>query len=153
MEFVLCKNDYVIRRSDIVVEITTILHDWKNWFKHYFLVSILRWHSLSPIRYNSWPFLSPQHKNPRFEDIRQKMLELIRLRSQILSGNLPVDEMKEMKLKATSEIDIGNKILNLDMVVRDEYGNIINIDSTSSTQLYQLHLEAVERIKKASVSN
>lgn len=81
------------------------------------------------------------------------MLELIRLRSQILSGNLPVDEMKEMKLKATSEIDIGNKILNLDMVVRDEYGNIINIDSTSSTQLYQLHLEAVERIKKASVSN
>lgn len=28
-----------------------------------------------------------------------------------MSGNLPVDEMKEVKLMATSEIDTGNKIL------------------------------------------
>lgn len=39
------------------------------------------------------------------------MLELIRFRSQMLSGNLPVDEMKDIKLKATSEIDTGNKLL------------------------------------------
>jgi hypothetical protein len=29
----------------------------------------------------------------------------------MLSGNVPVDEMKDLKLKATSEIDTGNKIL------------------------------------------
>lgn len=46
-----------------------------------------------------------------FQPIRRKILELIRLRSQILSGNLPVDEMKEVKLMATSEIDTGNKFL------------------------------------------
>jgi hypothetical protein len=39
------------------------------------------------------------------------MLELIKLRAQMLSGNVPVDEMKDLKLKATSEIDTGNKIL------------------------------------------
>jgi dedicator of cytokinesis protein 1 len=39
------------------------------------------------------------------------MLELIKLRSQIVSGNLPVDEMKDIKMKATSEIDTGNKLL------------------------------------------
>ena len=39
------------------------------------------------------------------------MLELIKLRSQMLSGNLPVDEMKDIKLKAASEIDTGNKLL------------------------------------------
>lgn len=39
------------------------------------------------------------------------MLELIKLRAQMLSGNLPVDEMKDIKLKATSEIDTGNKLL------------------------------------------
>lgn len=39
------------------------------------------------------------------------MLELIKLRAQLLSGNLPVDEMKDIKLKATSEIDTGNKLL------------------------------------------
>lgn len=43
--------------------------------------------------------------------IREKMLELIKLRAQMLSGNLPVDEMKDIKLKATSEIDTGNKLL------------------------------------------
>lgn len=43
--------------------------------------------------------------------IREKMLELIKLRSQMLSGNLPVDEMKDIKLKAASEIDTGNKLL------------------------------------------
>jgi dedicator of cytokinesis protein 1 len=39
------------------------------------------------------------------------MLELIKLRAQMLSGNLPVDEMKDLKLKAASEIDTGNKLL------------------------------------------
>lgn len=39
------------------------------------------------------------------------MLELIRLRSQMLSGNLPVDEMREVKLQATAEVDTGNSIL------------------------------------------
>ena len=29
----------------------------------------------------------------------------------MLSGNLPVDEMKDIKLKAASEIDTGNKLL------------------------------------------
>lgn len=39
------------------------------------------------------------------------MLELIKLRSQMLSGSLPADEMKDIKMKATSEIDTGNKLL------------------------------------------
>jgi DOCK N-terminus len=39
------------------------------------------------------------------------MLELIKLRAQLLSNSLPVDEMKDIKLKATSEIDTGNKLL------------------------------------------
>ena len=39
------------------------------------------------------------------------MLELIKLRAQMLSGTLPVDEMKDYKLKATAEIDTGNKLL------------------------------------------
>lgn len=29
----------------------------------------------------------------------------------MISGNLPVDEMKNIKFKATSEIDTGNKLL------------------------------------------
>ncbi|XP_055696670.1 dedicator of cytokinesis protein 1 isoform X2 [Lutzomyia longipalpis] len=129
MECVRSKNDYVIKRSEIVDEITTVLVEWGDLFKKFYLTN-----------------------NSNFLPIRQKMLELIRLRSQILSGNLPVDEMKDVKLMATSEIDVGNSLLGLDMVVRNESGSVIDINTTSTTQLYELHTNAVERIKMASTA-
>ncbi|XP_059611933.1 dedicator of cytokinesis protein 1 isoform X1 [Phlebotomus argentipes] len=129
MECVRSKSDYVIKRSEIVDEITTVLVEWGDLFKKFYLTN-----------------------NANFLPIRQKMLELIRLRSQILSGNLPVDEMKEVKLQATAEIDVGNSLLGLDMVVRNESGSVIDINSTSTTQLYELHVNAVERIRMASTS-
>lgn len=171
------KNEYVVKRSEIVDEITTVLDEWGDLFKKFFLTN----HEI-------------------FQPIRRKILELIRLRSQILSGNLPVDEMKEVKLMATSEIDTGNKLLGklilhciymntcqiywrivyyhrvssslldlchltaaasgnfflsisgLDMVVRDESGNILDGNGTSTTQLYEHHTHAIDRIRKATVS-
>ena len=80
------------------------------------------------------------------------MRELIQLRSQILSGNLPADEMRETKLLATAVIDTGNKLLGLDMVVRNEDGNVLDINSTATTQLYERHMNASDRIRRASVS-
>lgn len=77
-----------MKRSEIVTEITTVLSDWGDLFKKFYLSN---------------------HVN--FQPIRRKIRELIRLRSQILSGNLPVDEMKEVKLQATAEIDTGNSLL------------------------------------------
>lgn len=82
------KNEYVVKRTAIVDEITTVLGEWGNLFKKFYLTN----HEV-------------------FQPIRHKILELIGLRSQILSGNLPVDEMKQVKLLATSEIDTGNKLL------------------------------------------
>lgn len=93
-----------------------------------------------------------QTKNENFEQIQIQIYELISHRSQILSGTLPVDELKEIKHLVTSIIDTGNKLLNLDMVVRDEQGNILNPDETSTIQLYYQHKLASERIKKATVS-
>ncbi|XP_065074251.1 dedicator of cytokinesis protein 1 isoform X2 [Ochlerotatus camptorhynchus] len=122
-------GELVVARSEIVEEITIVLKEWQHLYRRFYL-----------------------YTHPDFKAIRLKMLELIRLRSQLLSGNLPVDEMKDIKLKATSEIDTGNKILRLDMVVRDECGNILNIERTSTTQLYEHHLNAVDRIKRASTS-
>lgn len=37
------------------------------------------------------------------------------------------------------------------MVVRDESGNVLDVNSTSTTQLYEHHINAVDRIKKANV--
>lgn len=38
------------------------------------------------------------------------------------------------------------------MVVRDENGNIVDINNTSTTQLYEHHVRATNRIKRATVS-
>jgi len=48
------------------------------------------------------------------------MNELNNNRAALISGNLPLDEMRKVKLQATAQIDTGNKLLGLDMVVRDE---------------------------------
>lgn len=37
------------------------------------------------------------------------------------------------------------------MVVRDEFGNILDINKTSTTQLYTNHTSAEERITRAQV--
>lgn len=43
--------------------------------------------------------------------------------------------------------------LDLDMVVRDENGNVVNINQTSTTQLYEHHVQAANRIRRATVSD
>lgn len=55
--------------------------------------------------------------------------DLIEWRSQILSGTLPQDELKELKKKVTAKIDYGNRILDLDLVVRE-----LNPDPWKSSQ-------------------
>ena len=92
------------------------------------------------------------------------MLRLMRFRTKILSGNLPVDEIKDIKQMVTSMIDMGNKsvyhlnicqfftplfnfsLLGLDMVVRDDQGNILNPMLTSALQLYHYHDVATKRV-------
>lgn len=96
-------------------------------------------------------FVLQSDKN-KFTALQEKMLNLIKLRQQLLSGNLPTDEFRELKLKATAQIDTGNNMLSLDMVVRDDAGDIIDFGLISTTQLYELHCKAVERIKQSTIS-
>lgn len=46
-----------------------------------------------------------------FHSVRHMIYDLIEWRSQILSGTLPQDELKEMKKKVTAKIDYGNRFV------------------------------------------
>lgn len=94
-----------------------------------------------------------QINHPDFHTIRAKMNSLNNNRALLISGNLPVDEMRTVKLAATSQIDTGNNLLGLDMVVRDESGDILDTNTICTTELYEHHMNAVNRIIKASVSH
>ncbi|XP_034937564.1 dedicator of cytokinesis protein 1 isoform X2 [Chelonus insularis] len=108
-------------------EITSVLREWGHHWKHLYVI-----HS------------------ENFSTIQQQILELINYRSQILSGTLTVDELKDVKRSATARVDAGNQLLGLDMVVRDDHGNILDPEKTSTIQLYYHHQIASERIKKTT---
>lgn len=48
-----------------------------------------------------------------FRSVRHMIYDLIEWRSQILSGTLPQDELKELKKKVTAKIDYGNRFVYL----------------------------------------
>ncbi|XP_053947178.1 dedicator of cytokinesis protein 1 [Anastrepha ludens] len=126
-DYTIINGEYCIRRTEIVEEITKVLLEWGSILKQYFLVT---------------------HRD--FSSIRAKMIELNNNRAMLISGNLPVDEMRKVKLMATSQIDTGNSLLGLDMVVRDENGDILDTNTICTTELYEHHMNAVNRIIKAN---
>ncbi|EFN73187.1 Dedicator of cytokinesis protein 1 [Camponotus floridanus] len=121
---ILQKSTYT---DNLVHEITNVLKEWGH----------------------HWKYLYVTHSE-YFRTMQQQILDAIGYRSKILSGTLTVDELKDMKRLATARIDTGNQLLGLDMVVRDEHGNVLNPEETSTIQLYYHHETAAERIRKAS---
>ncbi|XP_068114977.1 dedicator of cytokinesis protein 1 [Hyperolius riggenbachi] len=110
----------------LVQEVTTTLREW----------SII------------WRQLYIQDNRDMFNCVRNMICDLVEWRSQILSGTLPQDELKELKKKITARIDYGNRILDLDLVVRDEDGNILDPEQTSTVNLFRAHEVASKQVEE-----
>ncbi|XP_052047074.1 dedicator of cytokinesis protein 5 isoform X2 [Apodemus sylvaticus] len=95
-----------------------------------------------------WRKLYVNNKVTLFRQLQQMTYSLIEWRSQILSGTLPKDELAELKKKVTAKIDHGNRMLGLDLVVRDDNGNILDPDETSTVALFRAHELASKRIEE-----
>ncbi|CAB1325271.1 unnamed protein product [Coregonus sp. 'balchen'] len=88
------------------------------------------------------------NKKSRVVQVQGLMWDLMEWRSQLLSGTLPSDEFKELKQKVTSKIDYGNKILELDLVVRDVNGNMLDPENASVISLFRAHQDATTKINE-----
>uniref|UniRef100_A0A8B9VMR2 C2 DOCK-type domain-containing protein n=1 Tax=Anas zonorhyncha TaxID=75864 RepID=A0A8B9VMR2_9AVES len=110
----------------LIQEVTTTLREW----------SII------------WRQLYVVNNREMFRSVRHMIYDLIEWRSQILSGTLPQDELKELKKKVTAKIDYGNRILDLDLVVRDEDGNILDPEQTSTISLFRAHEIASKQVEE-----
>uniref|UniRef100_A0A7M4EY29 C2 DOCK-type domain-containing protein n=1 Tax=Crocodylus porosus TaxID=8502 RepID=A0A7M4EY29_CROPO len=110
----------------LVQEITTTLREWAAIWKQLYVAG----------------------QKERYKQVRRMMCELMERRSQLLSGTLPKDELLELKKEVTSKIDYGNKILELDLVVRDKDENILDPDRTSIISLFQAHKRATSLISE-----
>ncbi|NXW07370.1 DOCK2 protein, partial [Fregetta grallaria] len=108
----------------MVQEITTTLREWATIWKQLYVAG---------------------HAE-RYQQVKRMMYELMERRSQLLSGTLPKDELLQLKKEVTGKIDYGNKILALDLVVRDEDENILDPDRTSIISLFQAHKKAAQTV-------
>ncbi|XP_066248093.1 dedicator of cytokinesis protein 1 isoform X1 [Euwallacea similis] len=113
----------VFKVPAICQEITSTLREWGGHWKHLYMTH-----------------------NKAFEDVKNQIYDLVILRSKIISGTLPIDEIKRVTKQAAEEIDLGNRMLGLDLVVRDKNGILIDSDVTSTIQLFNYHKDATERI-------
>ncbi|XP_076266832.1 dedicator of cytokinesis protein myoblast city isoform X3 [Rhynchophorus ferrugineus] len=113
----------VFKDPPISQEITSVLREWGS----------------------HWKMLYVKHSKD-FEQMKTNIYDLICLRSKIVSGTLPIDELRRVTKAAAEQIDLGNRILGLDMVVRDNNGNLINPETTSTLQMFYLHKAATERL-------
>ncbi|KTG38889.1 hypothetical protein cypCar_00029365 [Cyprinus carpio] len=93
-----------------------------------------------------WHKLYVSNKTTLFRNVQQMAYSLIEYRSQIVSGTLPNDDLVELRKKVTAKIDYGNRILGLDLVVRDEAGNTLDPERTSTVSLFRAHESASRSI-------
>nr|XP_057916970.1 dedicator of cytokinesis protein 1 isoform X4 [Doryrhamphus excisus] len=119
------KETVIPTELPLVQEVTTTLREWAS----------------------IWRDLYVGDKREMFNSVRDMIYDLIEWRSQILSGTLPQDELSELKQKVTSKIDYGNKYLDLDLVVRDKDGNILDPELTSTINLFRAHETASKQIE------
>ncbi|XP_022091656.1 dedicator of cytokinesis protein 1-like isoform X3 [Acanthaster planci] len=112
------------KETPVVHELTTVIREW----------GVL------------WKQLYVKINRELFNTIHKMMYELIDSQKQIVSGTLPVDELKELKQQVTSKIDCGNRALGLDLVIRDEEGGIQDPFSISTVALFKQHETATQRI-------
>uniref|UniRef100_A0A4W6FA30 Dedicator of cytokinesis 1 n=1 Tax=Lates calcarifer TaxID=8187 RepID=A0A4W6FA30_LATCA len=120
------KETVIPTELPLVQEVTTTLREWAT-----------IWRDLYVVSYN----------REMFNSVRDMIYDLIEWRSQILSGTLPQDELTELKQRVTSKIDYGNKYLDLDLVVRDKDGNILDPELTSTISLFRAHEAASKQIE------
>uniref|UniRef100_A0AAR2JXQ2 Dedicator of cytokinesis 5 n=1 Tax=Pygocentrus nattereri TaxID=42514 RepID=A0AAR2JXQ2_PYGNA len=93
-----------------------------------------------------WHSLYVVIKATLFRSVQQMAYSLIEYRSQIVSGTLPKDDLVELKKKVTAKIDYGNRVLGLDLVVRNEAGNTLDPECTSTVSLFRAHESASRSI-------
>jgi len=126
LEKTACGEQVLLKQPLMVAEITSALRDWLK-ITHAFYTS---------------------HKE-KWKGIFKLMGDLMNKRSKIISGTLTIEELRDLRQTITAQIDFGNFLLRLDMVVRDVEGNILNPEKTSVVHMYRCHESASQRVKKS----
>ncbi|XP_011679069.1 dedicator of cytokinesis protein 4 isoform X5 [Strongylocentrotus purpuratus] len=113
----------------LIQEVTLVLREWHVIFVERFM----------------------KHKMDWFKELKKIMLEVIDLRSQLLSGTMTLGKSKEVKGTIMSRVDWGNCRLELDLVPSVD-GEIIDSNQCSLVELHQVHLRSAQETKISALT-
>ena len=72
----------------------------------------------------------------KFAQMQKLMEHLIDLRSQLLSGLLTQQQIRELKMNITNKINFGNRMLDLDLIPREENGEAVNTSKHGAVHIF-----------------
>ncbi|XP_018335626.1 dedicator of cytokinesis protein 3 [Agrilus planipennis] len=96
-----------------------------------------------------WKRLYVNRESYKFDCVGKVMRDLLEWRRQLVSETLTQDQTRELKLEITGKIDWGNRKLGLDLVPR-QGAEMVEPESVSVIELYQVHLQSAENSQGAS---
>ncbi|XP_078484653.1 dedicator of cytokinesis protein 1 isoform X1 [Ciona intestinalis] len=112
----------------IVQEVTNVLREWGTIWKNMY---------------------KAQDNLDVFKHLRTMMREIIEKRKRVLSGTLPADEMTKICHQLADLVDVGNRLLKLDLSVRNEKTyQLADIRDLSSLEVFRMHEVASTKVDK-----
>ena len=72
----------------------------------------------------------------KFAQMQKLMEHLIDLRSQLLSGLLTQQQVYELKLNIANKISFGNRMLDLDLIPREENGEAVSTSNHGAVHIF-----------------
>ncbi|XP_025093618.1 LOW QUALITY PROTEIN: dedicator of cytokinesis protein 1-like [Pomacea canaliculata] len=121
VETITCKEPLLVQ------EVTSVLKEWHAIWKQLFV-----------------------DKSPEVNKVKKMILDLMDWRSKLLTRKYVVDEQRAIQQQVTNLIDSGNALLGLDLIVRDDQGNVLDPTKHSTIEIYKRHVDAGERVRKRS---
>ncbi|XP_050389742.1 dedicator of cytokinesis protein 1 [Patella vulgata] len=114
----------------VAQEISSVLKEWNDIWKMLYVI-----------------------RGKDFDRVKDMLTDLFAWRQKALSRKLTIDELGALQQQVTMKIDYGNALLNRDLVVRDNFGNMLNLDHTSIIEVYRRHVTAAETIKNIKLES
>lgn len=73
-----------------------------------------------------------------FTRVREMLQDLFNIRRSVVSGIRTADELASLKKRVAELIDYGNRVLELDLVVRNQEFEAVDVGSLSAVEVFEM---------------
>ena len=90
-----------------------------------------------------WHQLYISQDQSKFHQLKKLMEQLLELRRQLISGHMTCRQKAELKLKMVDKINLGTRLLDLDIVAREPDGIAVDTKRSSAVHIFNRVLNSV----------